>query len=129
MPSSLGRKFDRIVKWVNSHILKEGKIYIRTVENLKLNKNKVWGYAHIKSRRKCFIYICKGIELHAAVDTLLHEVAHFIEYQKTGKFYYHDHSLQHGREWGIIYSDVYRRYHKWLDKQIDENVKKNGEAG
>ena len=128
MPSSLGRKFDRVVKWVNSHILPEGKIYIRTVPNLRLSKQKVWGYCHIKSRKKCFIYICQGIEFPAAVDTLLHETAHYMEYLKTG-VYYHKHELQHSREWGIIYASVYREYHKWVDKQIDENVKKNGEVG
>ncbi len=55
------------------------------------------------------VRIEKSLSETAAIETLLHEVAHCLAWDK-------DYDEDHGPSWGKAYSVVYRKFLEWNEK-------------
>lgn len=60
------------------------------------------------------IRIDPSLQEHEALDTLLHEWAHALSLTKSGD--------EHGSEWGIAYSKVYRAFLKHILIKFEDQV-------
>jgi predicted SprT family Zn-dependent metalloprotease len=64
------------------------------------------GYCSYENRR-FKIRICHQIDQNAAMETLLHEMAHVLSW-RTDR-----HRSDHGAKWGVAYAKVYRWFLEW----------------
>jgi hypothetical protein len=104
MVSFFGTEFDRVVKWAKRY----SSFRLRTIAGLR-------DFAVVRDvAGEWLITIERKQDISSAIDSLLHECAHIIDWQANG--YTDDHGKQHRRSWGIIYSDLYRAYHAAAEK-------------
>lgn len=102
MPSHFGGHFDSSVRFFRKFVA----FRVRTVDG-KPNSE----FAHVRETpRGWLIVVDRNQEVDSACDCLMHEVAHILDWAKNG--YDEDEGKQHRRSWGVIYSDLYRKYHE-----------------
>ena len=66
------------------------------------------GYLNKKTGRKYFyIVIDTKHSFSVQIDYFMHEYAHALNFDRGGK-YYNDEIKDHGKGWGICYSEVYQ---------------------
>ena len=75
-----------------------------SVRRVKLSPT-LYGEVYLQ-KNKYLIRIDKNLLENSAMDILIHELSHVMAWS----------CEEHGREWGIAYSKVYRLYLKWIDE-------------
>jgi hypothetical protein len=112
MPSKLGGEFDRTVAWVRETT---GLTFrLRTVNGLHQEGDKCWAVAVQTFSPEWTIKVERKAPVAVAIDGLLHEVAHLLQFRK--ETYIHDTNDQHTPVWGKEYAKLTKAYHKWVEK-------------
>lgn len=62
------------------------------------------------NRGKFIIRIDSSLPEYYAIDVLLHELSHCLAWEKEEDI--------HGPSWGVAYSEIYRKYLEWHEKEI-----------
>lgn len=107
-PTKLGRRFDEIVDWAREYT---GLTFrIRTVVGLRLDGHKCWGSCYVDSNKLLIILIERKSDLSQAIDSLLHEVAHCMQFEKEP--FIEDLDDQHTAIWGREYAKLMRAFLK-----------------
>ena len=105
MPSSYGKKFDKVLRKLREEIPLAPPLKVVTVPQNKIKG--LCGYALIEEEPISFkIVISKELSKVAAIDTLIHEYAHCLDYL-TGN----DCRTHHRISWGVCYARCYRAAH------------------
>ena len=106
MTSCLGVRFDRAVRFFK----KFADFRVRTMCGKPDSE-----FAHVRETpRGWLVVVDRNQEFDSAADCLIHEVAHILDWEKNG--YEDEDGEQHRRSWGVIYSDLYRRYHEAAER-------------
>ncbi len=97
--------FRKVAKYLKKNADADCPIYIRRV---KMHRD-LDGTCELRTSPKKHYLICINRKLseHYSIDVALHEVAHAMSWGKDKDF--------HGRNWGVAYSKIYRRYLKEFD--------------
>lgn len=100
MVSWYGAEFDSVVRWFKAF----ASFRLRTVK----------GHSHFAEVRETpsgwLVTIDREQTPEAALDCLVHEISHLIDWDRNG--YVEGDKEQHRRSFGVIYSDLYRRFHE-----------------
>ena len=105
MPSSYGKKFDKVLRKLRKEIPLDAPLKVVTVPQGKIKG--LCGYALIEEEPTSFkIVISKELSKVAAIDTLIHEYAHCLDFL-TGN----DCRKHHRNSWGVCYAKCYRVAH------------------
>lgn len=103
MTQTRQRRYRRL-SWVIRNIKKDFPLSLPLIVRRK-KLNGMFGYASTGS--KCYyIYIHQDLDQSVAIDTFVHEISHLLVDDKGY------HTMDHGQEWGKMYSRVYR----WMEK-------------
>ena len=98
--------FRQLAKFLRDRFPVKRKLVIRRV---KLNDH---GSTSINGAETCItISVNIADELHVQIETLAHEFAHALEYDKWGN---------HTDRWGKLYADVYKAWTEWDAKPMEE---------
>ena len=111
MPTALGKKFDKILRWARKQSIKPFKI--RPMKKLAGSNQGEMVEHKLGDKTWYVIHIPRNGNLNAAVDTLFHEIAHINDITKNG--WGANHSAEHSDEWGKEYSRIYRDYYEAKD--------------
>ena len=110
MVSKFGKEFDRVVSWLKQY----ARFRVRTVADLQWDGTHCFAEVLDRKDGGWTVRIGRRQDYDAAVDCLLHEVAHIVDWERNG--YVDGHDAQHRRSWGVIHSDLYRAYHRAVEK-------------
>lgn len=110
-----GRKFDRLL----THMRKLGRFKFRAADQIIFDGQSCDGICE-EANGEYLIRICKVLRYKAAVEVLIHEVAHCID---TG-YWLQPGGDPHGESWGVAYAKVYRH---WLIFEATEIERANNE--
>ena len=104
-----------IIKLLEEAIpLQKHKVLWRFVSNLK-------DYGSCSSPVRGVITISINSKQHEMIDTIIHEYAHALDFDRNGLMKEH-----HSAEWGKCYAEVYRTYVKLLEQNRLERKKNHG---
>ena len=107
MPSSHGKKFDKAPRSLREEIPLGAPLKVVTVPQDKIKG--LCGYAAISEEPVSFkIVISKDLSKVAAIDTLIHEYAHCMDYLSSNT----DCRKHHRNSWGVCYAKCYRVVHR-----------------
>ena len=107
MPSYFGKKFDRALKRLRQEIPLDAPLKVITVPQDKIKG--LCGYASIQEEPVSFLLvISRDLSRVSAIDTLIHEYAHCMDYLSSD-FECRKH---HRNSWGVCYARAYRVVHK-----------------
>ena len=102
MPSSCGKKFDKVLRKLRKEIPLDAPLKVVTVPQDKIKG--LCGYALIEEEPVSFkIVISRELSEVAAIDTLIHEYAHCLDFLTNGEGHKY-----HRNSWGVCYAICYR---------------------
>jgi len=102
VPSSYGKKFDKVLRKLREEIPLDPPLKVVTVPQNKIKG--LCGYVLIEEEPISFkIVISKELSRVAAIDTLIHEYAHCLDFLVNG-----DCRKHHRNSWGVCYARCYR---------------------
>ena len=105
MPSNYGKKFDNALRRLRGEVPLGAPLKVVTVPQDEVKG--LCGYASIQEEPVSFkIVISKELSKVAAIDTLIHEYAHCLDFL-TGN----DCRKHHRNSWGVCYARYYRAAH------------------
>ena len=107
MPSNYGKKFDNALRSLRREVPLGAPLRVVTVPQDEVKG--LCGYASIQEEPVSFkIVISKELSKVAAIDTLIHESAHFLHHLVNGM----ECRKHHRNSWGVQYAKCYRVVHK-----------------
>ena len=107
MPSTYGKKFDDALRRLRRELPLGAPLKVVTVAQDKIKG--LCGYAAIQEDPITFkIVISKELSKVAAIDTLIHEYAHCMDYLSSDS----ECRKHHRNSWGVAYAKCYRVVHK-----------------
>ena len=107
MPSYFGKKFDAALRRLRKHLPLDAPLDAVTVPQDTIKG--LCGYALISEEPVRFkIVVSRDLSKVAAIDTLIHEYAHCLDYLEGGT----DCRKEHRNSWGVAYARCYRVVHK-----------------
>ena len=119
MRTCFGPRFDRVLRWARRQAV--AKFRFRSVRKCPGASGEMVEY-RTGGKREFEIRILRGISAGAAIDTLIHEVAHLNDVSQNG--WGKGHSAEHNDNWGKHYSRLYRDYFEALERG-EFNAKRN----
>jgi hypothetical protein len=113
MPSYFGKDFDRVLRWLKKRV---PPFRLITTDRLADEDYETLLGEVYQSQKtnEWIIRITRNLDHILAVETLLHEVSHLVIFDRNG--YEYDHRKHHSREWGVVYSDLYRAFDEANEK-------------
>lgn len=106
MPSKIGKKFDKRVCLLRKYAPPRCPVSIRTLPRLRRDGERLDGYAYAEGEpiERAVILINRNCSQVQAIDALIHEWAHVLDWSRNG-FYSHE---EHRATWGEAYAITYR---------------------
>jgi hypothetical protein len=97
------RYYYKVVKTIKG---KCGCKYPINIRRMKLSSTLCGDCSFDKDNKKFHIRINKNQSIAASIDTIFHEISHCLSWDKDKD--------DHGEQWGIAYSKIYRIYEKYI---------------